>query len=146
MTKKNSLRHNLESVSLSTTYQSRKHLEARRSFKQNAKKLLKTTMSHKYLLLLLNVRCTHLANNDYCICCWPKGPMGAGFKGWAKANPQPACEKVYRTDFLTNDGAQCFHQTGIDKLMKLIKYIQCTITFHVSYHNSCKWPKCYTTL
>ena len=70
---------------------------------QNAKKLLKTTMSHKYLLLILNVRCTHLAKNDYCfdiqldgICCRPEGPTPAGFKGWAKVDPNAAAEESDR--------------------------------------------------
>ena len=60
-------------------------------------------MSHKYLLLILNVRCTHLAKNDYCFgvqlggICWrPEGPTPAGFKGWAKVDPNAAAEESDR--------------------------------------------------
>ena len=75
---------------------------------QNAKKLLKTTMSHKYLLLILNVRCTHLAKNDYCFdAAFVGGQMGRhrlASKDGLKLTPMPQLknltEKPYRTDFL----------------------------------------------
>ena len=60
--------------------------------KQNYQMLLKNAKTLEFL----RGNVSHLANNDYCICCRPKGPTGAGFKGWAKVDPNAAAEESDR--------------------------------------------------